>query len=291
MSPSADRPLGRRSANRAAKRATGVRPKTYARGGRPGGGPPKRSNTPLIALALGAVAIAVAVLAFGNPFGAPGASPSPTTSSVVGDGTCPTTQPAPLAKGETRTVTITTPVGAIVLEVDGTLSPIAAGNFVALVSCHFYDGSVFHRTPTLDDGTPFVIQGGAPKPGTAGIPYTIQDEPVTTTYKRGTLAMARTQDPNSQTSQFFIVLDDNSAPPLAQANTYAIFGEVISGMDVADSIYEASGGAELPTNPIPMTTVTVSAGPAPTATALPSGAPTTAQSTAASPAATSTTAP
>jgi Peptidyl-prolyl cis-trans isomerase (rotamase) - cyclophilin family len=253
----ADVRLGTRSANRAAKRATGVRAKPMARGGRPGGGRPKRSNSPLIIVVIGAVAIAVAVLAFGNPFGSPTASPVPTTSAIVGDGTCPTAQPAPLPAGEIRTVTITTPKGDIVLEIDGSLSPIAAGNFVALVTCHFYDGSVFHRTPTLQDGTPFVIQGGAPKPGTAGIGYTIADEPVTATYKRGTLAMARTQDPNSQTSQFFIVLDDKSAAPLVTANTYAIFGSVISGMDIADAIFQASGGAELPTNPIPMTSVTV----------------------------------
>lgn len=274
---SADVRLGSRSANRAAKRATGVRPKAMARGGRPGGGPPRRSNTGIILLAVAAVAVVAAVIALGNPFGSPTASPTTpaasapagTATSVVGDGTCPTAQPAPLAAGETRTVTITTPKGDIVVEIDGSLSPIAAGNFVALVACHFYDGSVFHRTPTLQDGTPFVIQGGAPKPGTGNIAYTIQDEPVTTTYKRGTLAMARTSAPNSQTSQFFIVLDDKSAAPLASVNNYAIFGQVVSGMDVADAIYQASAGAELPTNPIPMTSVTVSAGPGPTGTPAP----------------------
>ena len=48
----------------------------------------------------------------------------------------------------------------MVLTIEADLSPIAAGNFVALASCGFYDGTVFHRTPTLQDGTPFVIQGG-----------------------------------------------------------------------------------------------------------------------------------
>jgi cyclophilin family peptidyl-prolyl cis-trans isomerase len=216
--------------------------------------------------------IVAAVIAIGNPFAAPAASASPGATLVVGDGTCPTTQPAALAAGETRTVTITTPKGNIVLEIDADLSPIAAGNFVALVACHFYDGSVFHRTAALQDGTPFVIQGGAAKDGTAGIPYTIKDEPVTATYARGTLAMARTSQPNSQTSQFFIVLDDAAAPALQSANTYAIFGKVVSGMDVADAIYQASAGAELPTSPIPMTSVTVGPGP----TAAPSAGPTAA---------------
>jgi cyclophilin family peptidyl-prolyl cis-trans isomerase len=265
---------GSRAANRAAKRAAGgVRPKTRGgTGGRRSGG----SNTGLIILAIGAVAIAAAVILIGNPFGTPAASQAPTSALVVGDGTCPTTQPAALPAGETRTVTITTPRGDIVLKVDGSLSPIAAGNFVALVACHFYDGSVFHRTAALEDGTPFVIQGGGAKAGTAAIPYTITDETVTATYKRGTLAMARTQDPNSQTSQFFIVLDDKAAPPLVSANTYAIFGEVISGMDVADAIFQASAGVELPASPIPMTSVVVAAGPAPTASPAATTAPTTA---------------
>ena len=275
-STAADVRLGSRSANRAAKRASGVRPKTMARGGRPGGGPPKRSNTRLIALAGVALAVVAAVIIFGKPFGSPAASASPsaaaTTSTVVGDGTCPTAQPNPLPAGEIRTVTISTPKGNIVIAVTASLAPIAAGNFVALVTCHFYDGSVFHRTPALQDGTPFVIQGGAAKPGTASIPYAIKDEPVTTPYKRGTVAMARTSALNSQTSQFFIVLEDASAPPLTAANTYAIFGSVISGMDIADAIYQASGGAELPTSPIPMTSVTVSGPPAATASPGPSSA-------------------
>ena len=203
---------------------------------------------------------------------------------MVGDGTCPTQQPASLPAGQSRTVTITTPKGNIVLEIDGALSPIAAGNFVALVTCHFYDGSVFHRTASLQDGTPFVIQGGSAKEGTGEIPYVIQDEPVTATYKRGTVAMARTSQPNSQTSQFFIVLDDKAAPPLVSANTYAIFGTVISGMDVADAIFTASGGAETPSNPVPMTTVTVGPGPAPSASAAATAAPTAAATPATSPA-------
>ena len=112
---------------------------------------------------------------------------------------CPTSQPPALPAGETRTVTLTTPKGAIAIKVEADLSPIAAGNFVALASCGFYDGTVFHRTPTLQDGTPFVIQGGDPDgTGTGGPGYTIKDEPVTTPYKRGTVAMARSQRPEQR---------------------------------------------------------------------------------------------
>jgi cyclophilin family peptidyl-prolyl cis-trans isomerase len=133
-----------------------------------------------------------------------------------------------------------------------------AGNFVALASCGFYDGLVFHRTASLPDGTPFVIQGGDPAgDGSGGPGYTIQDERVTTTYHRGTVAMARTADPDSQGSQFFIVMDDKAATALADANTYAIFGSVVDGMAVADQIYQASPGSDNVPSPIPMTKVTV----------------------------------
>ncbi|HYK95459.1 MAG TPA: peptidylprolyl isomerase [Candidatus Dormibacteraeota bacterium] len=284
MVKSVDRPIGTRSANRAAKRAaTGVRPKVTARGGR-SGGRKQGSNTGIIVLAVAAIAVAAAVILLGKPFGAPAASPSPGASvaSQVGDGTCPAAQPDPLPAGQIRSVTINTPKGAILINVEADLSPIAAGNFVALVQCHFYDGSVFHRTASQDGtatGTPFVIQGGAARPGTAEIPYTIKDEPVTAQYRRGTVAMARSSAPNSQTSQFFIVLADSAGSILSATNTYAIFGEVVSGMDVADAIYKASNGVELPTNPVPMTSVTVSSAPLATASPGPTSAPTVPPST------------
>jgi peptidyl-prolyl cis-trans isomerase B (cyclophilin B) len=251
-----------RSSNRAAKRAASGRPPAGARQ------PTKRpsSTGPLLAFGAVAAAVVVGVIAFGNPFGG-GAAPSasPGGSAVVhGDGTCPTSQPASLPAGESRLVTISTDLGDIVIRVDGALSPIAAGNFVALADCGFYDGVVFHRTAALQDGTPFVIQGGDPDgTGRGGPGYTIKDEPVTATYHRGTVAMARSQGIDTQGSQFFIVLDDGAEPALKSANTYAIFGEVISGMDVADAIFQASDGQENPADPVVMNTVLVSSAPPP----------------------------
>jgi peptidyl-prolyl cis-trans isomerase B (cyclophilin B) len=173
--------------------------------------------------------------------------------SVGAAGECPTTQPAPLAAGETRTVTITTDLGAMNLKIEADLSPIAAGNFVALADCGFYDGVGFHRVVPG-----FVIQGGDPTGSGGGGPgYTIQDEPVTTPYSRGTVAMARTDQPNSVGSQFFIVLDDGARPALEAANTYQIIGSVTSGMETADAI-AAAADAELPSDPIVMTDVSVS---------------------------------
>ena len=190
-------------------------------------------------------------------------TPTPTNTGPAAQSGCPTSQPAALPAGQTRTVTVQTDKGAIVITIHADWSPIATGNFVALASCGYYDGVVFHRVVPG-----FVIQGGdgqygrspnldSAKIGTGGPPYTIQDEPVTQQYHRGTVAMARTSQPNSVNSQFFIVLDDSAQSALASANTYQIIGEVTSGMDVVDKI-AAAADKEIPTNPVVMTAVTVS---------------------------------
>ena len=197
-----------------------------------------------------------------------GASAPPASASASSGGassaSCPTSQPAALPAGQTRTVTIVTDLGRIAIKVEADLSPIAAGNFVALADCGFYDGVVFHRVVPS-----FVIQGGDGQFGRAtaidparigqgGPGYTIKDEPVTATYRRGVVAMARTPDPDTQGSQFFIVLDDSAVTSLAMANNYAIVGTVSSGMDVVDAIAAAAGGQENPTKPVVMTDVSVS---------------------------------
>ena len=180
------------------------------------------------------------------------ASPSAQASAVTGTGPCPTSQPPALPAGESRTVTIQTDKGQIVIKVQGDLSPIAVGNFVALASCGFYDGVVFHR---IVPG--FVIQGGDPTgTGTGGPGYTIKDETVTATYSRATVAMARSDAPNSVGSQFFIVLDDAARAALAKYNTYQIIGTVTAGMDAVDAI-AAAADAQSPTRPVVMTKVTV----------------------------------
>jgi peptidyl-prolyl cis-trans isomerase A (cyclophilin A) len=210
-----------------------------------------------------------------NPSGSPStsaaASDSPDASHEAGapyPPGCPTSQPAPLASGQTRTLTITTAKGDIVVKVEGELSPIAAGNFVALATCGYYDGVIFHRiVPEL------VIQGGdgtyGRQPqlnldyvGFGGAPYTIKDEPVTATYLRGTVAMARTKKPDSVTSQFFIVLSDAAQQTLGAAgvDNYQIVGHVTSGMNVVDAIAATPNSGQpdyLATDPVAMTKVTV----------------------------------
>ena len=212
----------------------------------------------------------------GGATSVPSHAPSPAASAAASlaasaaaagiSGSCPTSAPAPMAAADTATVTLATTKGTIVIKVTGSLAPNATGNFVALAACGFYDGVVFHR---LMPG--FVIQAGdgqygrapnldAARIGTGGPGYTIMDDPVTTPYRRGTVAMARIPAPNSQGSQFFIVLADGAAPALAAANPYAIMGEVTSGMDVVDTIAAMpnSGGQEgLALEPVAITKVTV----------------------------------
>ena len=125
---------------------------------------------------------------------------------------------------------------------------------MALAECGYYDGVVFHRVVPG-----FVIQGGdgqsaAPRTssglvGTGGPPTRSQDEPVTATYGRGIVAMARTAQPNSVGSQFFIVLDDEAARALASAqHRTRSSATVTSGMDAVDAI-AAAEQRTIPSNP------------------------------------------
>ncbi len=189
-------------------------------------------------------AVALLVLGCTATPGAGGPAASPGAA-------CPTAQPAALPAGETRTVTVDTSLGSMTLKIEADLSPIAAGNFVALASCGYYDGAVFHR---VVDG--FVIQGGDHVDGD-GPGYTIKDEPVTAQYGRGVMAMARTSQPDSVGAQFFIVTDDAAREALAFYNTYQIVGHVTVGMETADAITAAAAGVELPADPVEMTRVTV----------------------------------
>lgn len=124
-------------------------------------------------------------------------------------------------------VKLSTNIGDILIELAAN-KPITTGNFVKLVSEGFYDGIFFHRV--IDK---FMIQGGCPKgTGTGGPGYTIRDEiTVDNKNSRGTISMANA-GPNTGGSQFFINLVDNKHLD----RHHAVFGKVISGMDVVDAI-------------------------------------------------------
>jgi peptidyl-prolyl cis-trans isomerase B (cyclophilin B) len=130
---------------------------------------------------------------------------------------------------------IETKFGAIELKFFPEVAPQHVNNFIELAQKGFFDGTTFHR---VIPG--FMIQGGDPnsknpdksKHGMGGPGYSIKAEFNNRSHKRGTLSMARSSHPDSAGSQFFICVAD--APFLN--NKYTVFGEVLSGMDVADQI-------------------------------------------------------
>lgn len=126
-----------------------------------------------------------------------------------------------------KNVRIKTNKGTIEIELFSNEVPKAVSNFIFLTNEGFYNGLKFHRR---EEG--FVIQGGDPNGDGTGSPgYTFEDEPVKRNYDRGTVAMANS-GPNTNGSQFFIVLADNKELP----KNYTIFGKVTKGMDTVDQI-------------------------------------------------------
>jgi len=126
--------------------------------------------------------------------------------------------------------------GEFVLELNPEKAPKTVENFLQYVKSKQYDGTIFHR---VIDG--FMIQGGgykadmAEKPTRPPIPLEAQNG---LTNDRGTVAMARTGDPNSAKAQFFINVVDNAGlnAPKPDGHGYAVFGKVVSGMEVVDKI-------------------------------------------------------
>ena len=145
---------------------------------------------------------------------------------------------------------ITTKFGDIEVELYSDSAPKTVENFKDLTKKGFYDGLIFHR---IVPG--FVIQGGDPytrnttnrsRWGTGGPGWNIRAEFNKNTHKRGVLSMARSQDPDSAGSQFFIVLKDSNFLD----GQYTIFGKVKSGMDAVDKIATLkTDHADAPINP------------------------------------------
>jgi len=141
-------------------------------------------------------------------------------------------------------VTMETSKGVITLELDSEKAPVSVENFVKYAKAGHYDGTIFHR---VIPG--FMVQGGGfdtdMKQRDTNPPIKIEaDNGLKNT--KGTVAMARTSDPNSATSQFFINIADNAfldhKSPTQQGWGYAVFGQVTDGMDVVDSIEKVKTG-------------------------------------------------
>ncbi|MDP9470600.1 MAG: peptidylprolyl isomerase [Chloroflexota bacterium] len=161
-----------------------------------------------------------------------------------------------LEQGKRYTATLATNKGTIQVEFFPEGAPATVNNFVSLAREGYYDGTPFHR---IVKG--FVIQGGDPTgTGTGGPGFQFADEPVSRDYEKGILAMANA-GPNTNGSQFFIVLGDlrGSLP-----KNYTIFGRVTEGMDVVDAIAATptrrgrSGENSTPTEDVTLERVTIS---------------------------------
>lgn len=146
-------------------------------------------------------------------------------------------KPAAKPAAAAERVRLSTSAGDIVIELDRSKAPKTVENFVQYVKAGHYNGTIFHR---VIDG--FMIQGGGMKPDMSEKP-TRAPIPLESrnglNNARGTIAMARTMDPDSATSQFFINVVDNArldATNARDGNGYAVFGKVVAGMDVVDKI-------------------------------------------------------
>jgi peptidyl-prolyl cis-trans isomerase A (cyclophilin A) len=155
-------------------------------------------------------------------------------------------------------VKLATSAGDIVLELDAAKAPKSVENFLQYVKSGHYNGTIFHRV--IDN---FMIQGGGmsadmgEKPTKPAIPLESRNG---LNNQRGTVAMARTGDPNSATAQFFINLKDNDFLNAAQArdgNGYAVFGKVVAGMDVVDKIRTVRTGDKGPHQNVPLEPIVI----------------------------------
>ena len=149
-------------------------------------------------------------------------------------------------------VELDTTAGVIKIELFPDAAPKSVANFLDYVNAKFYDGTQFHR---VIDG--FMIQGGGftadftQKPTKPPIPIEAEmSSKAGNMNVPGTLAMARTSDPNSATSQFFINVNDNKSLNFGPGNPgYTVFGKVIAGMDIVNKIAKAPKGATGPVGP------------------------------------------
>ncbi len=153
-------------------------------------------------------------------------------------------------------VTIETSLGAIEVELHEEQAPVSVANFLNYVDQGFFDGTIFHRVIPN-----FMIQGGG---FTEDMQQKATEAPITNeadnglSNERGTLAMARTNDINSATSQFFINLRDNAFLDHGDRDFgYAVFGKVSAGMEVVDKIAAVATGRRGMHDDVPKEAVTI----------------------------------
>ncbi len=221
-----------------------------------------------VLLCIGAIVAAATLVGGGDDATGSGAAATESPAAAPGECTSPPALPeAPSpyseppdpskAEGATWTATVATNCGDIVLELDGEKAPQTVASFLTLAEDGYWDDSPCHRLTTQNI---FVLQCGDPTgtgSGNPGYGYGVENAPPDGQYPAGTLAMARTQDPNSNGGQFFIVYDDTQLPdPVG----YTIFGKVTEGLDIVSRIaeegVEGGGGDGAPAQPISILDIT-----------------------------------
>ena len=157
---------------------------------------------------------------------------------------------------EVKKVKLETSIGDIVIELNEKAAPVTVKNFIRYAEEGFYDGTIFHRVIPN-----FMIQGGGFK---SDMQQKKAHEPIVNEAKnglkndRGTIAMARTNDPNSATAQFFINHRNNDSLNYSPQNPgYAVFGKVIEGMDVVDKIAAVKTSQKGPHGDVPVEPVVI----------------------------------
>ena len=159
----------------------------------------------------------------------------------------------------TKTIEMQTSAGTLRIELDEANAPLSAANFLAYVKSGHYDGTIFHR---VIKG--FMLQGGGFEPGMKQKPTMapIKNEANNgLKNKRYTLSMARTNDPHSATSQFFLNTVDNGFLDFKAENAsgwgYAVFGKVVAGTEVVDAIEKVRTGNKAGHADVPLEDVVI----------------------------------
>ena len=178
------------------------------------------------------------------------------TSAPMTSATKPTEE-KPMSHYENKIAEVYTTAGQINLRFFPDVAPGHVKNFIDLSEQGFYNNTKFHRVIPgfmIQGGDPNTISGNPATWGTGGSPKNLKAEFNSISHKRGILSMARSQSPDSASSQFFIMVKDS---PFLD-NQYTVFGEVTQGMDVADKIVSAPTiPQDRPVNPVSITKVVI----------------------------------
>lgn len=183
--------------------------------------------------------------------------PAPTETPMTSAAPAAEQEEKSMSSYENKVVELHTTAGEIDIRFFPDVAPNHVKNFIDLANKGFYNGTKFHRVIPgfmIQGGDPNTISGNPATWGTGGSPNNVKAEFNTVSHKRGIVSMARSQSPDSASSQFFIVVADSTFLD----RQYSVFGQVTKGMDVADKIVNAPKGAQdRPNEPVTITKAVV----------------------------------